>query len=284
MSAPPWVTVEQDENHWSTRVDATLHSWLAHRACTVAAKTLRADQDLLRLIPAAYLCRDPRTITAADIDGILISMRARGLSELSVRRHRASLSRFFAWCAGRGVVESSPVGKDLSSPPVVPPEVRPFAADELESAWREWSDRDAVLADVMLVLARTGLRWGEARALTVGDAVEASWLNVDKTASEGVVPRQLPCHQVRHVPVVPRIVDIVDKQTYHREPDELLLTTSKGAQLHRTAVLRRLAWSDTGRGRRMHDLRHTAAYLWLGEGVDPSTVRTWMGPTRLADE
>ena len=30
-------------------------------------------------------------------------------------------------------------------------------------------------------------------------------------------------------------------------------------------------------GRRIHDLRHTAACLWLARGVDPVTVQAWMG-------
>jgi hypothetical protein len=30
-------------------------------------------------------------------------------------------------------------------------------------------------------------------------------------------------------------------------------------------------------GRRIHDLRHTAACLWLSEGVDPVTVQAWVG-------
>ena len=62
-----------------------------------------------------------------------------------------------------------------------------------------------------------------------------------------------------------------------KAPGDLLLTTDRGSQLHRSAVLRTLQWSTTGRGRRIHDLRHTAACLWLARGVDPGTVQAWMG-------
>lgn len=34
---------------------------------------------------------------------------------------------------------------------------------------------------------------------------------------------------------------------------------------------------QTGRCRRIHDPRHTAACLWLARGVDVSTVQSWMG-------
>jgi len=35
-------------------------------------------------------------------------------------------------------------------------------------------------------------------------------------------------------------------------------------------------------GRRIHDLRHTAACLWLAKGVDPVTVQAWLGHASIA--
>ncbi|WP_338041166.1 tyrosine-type recombinase/integrase [Microlunatus panaciterrae] len=35
-------------------------------------------------------------------------------------------------------------------------------------------------------------------------------------------------------------------------------------------------------GRLIHDLRHTAACLWLPRGVDPVTVQAWMGHASIA--
>jgi integrase len=70
---------------------------------------------------------------------------------------------------------------------------------------------DQHLADVVWLLAWTGLRWSEARELRVSDLIE--------------VP--------------------------------------------------------TGRGRRLHDLRHTAACLWLASGVSISTVQAWLGHSSL---
>ena len=55
-----------------------------------------------------------------------------------------------------------------------------------------------------------------------------------------------------------------------------------GSRLHRSAVLRTVRWERTGRGRRIHDLRHTAACLWLARGVDVSTVQSWMGHASIA--
>lgn len=42
------------------------------------------------------------------------------------------------------------------------------------------------------------------------------------------------------------------------------------------------AVEETGLGRRIHDLRHTAACLWLARGVDAVTVQAWMGHESIA--
>ena len=43
-----------------------------------------------------------------------------------------------------------------------------------------------------------------------------------------------------------------------------------------------MSWSQVARGRRIHDLRHTAACLWLARGVDPVTVQAWLGHASIA--
>jgi integrase len=58
--------------------------------------------------------------------------------------------------------------------------------------------------------------------------------------------------------------------------------TESGHQLHATAFKRTLAWATVAEGRRIHDLRHTAACLWLARGVDVVTVQAWMGHASVA--
>ena len=52
--------------------------------------------------------------------------------------------------------------------------------------------------------------------------------------------------------------------------------------MHASAFKRSLGWSTLAEGRRIHDLRHTAACLWLARGVDPGTVQAWMGHASIA--
>ncbi|SER55953.1 Site-specific recombinase XerD [Propionibacterium cyclohexanicum] len=277
-----WFASPSGPSMWTDRLDAMIHCWLASRAGTVAEKTLRTDQDLLRIIPQSYLARNPRDITPADIDGLLVHFRARGLSELSVRRYRASLSQFFRWLTALGVIERTPIEKAPAELPAPPTVARPFSADELRSAWAEWSQHDPRLAQVLLVLARTGLRWSEARALTVGDFRRtANRIVVNKSMTEGTSARRFIPSLVRQVPVAEELRDSLVAMSRRREREELLFITARGCQLHRTAVLRRLDWQRTGRGRRLNDLRHTAAKLWLDEGVPATTVQQWMGHTLM---
>ncbi|MFT8395495.1 tyrosine-type recombinase/integrase [Propionibacterium sp.] len=278
-----WLDPATGADLWTARLDSMLHCWLASRAGTVAEKTLRTDQDLLRIIPQSYLRRDPHDFTPADVEGMLAHFRARGLSELSVLRHRASLSQFFHWMQRLGIITDTPVGALPDTRSITPRAARPFSAAELDSAWAEWAQHDERLANILLILARTGLRWSEARALTVRDFhVATARITVNKATSEGTATRQLAGGLVRRVPVVKPLRTMMHSVTRGREPEELLFTTDRGCQLHRTAVLRRLDWQHTGRGRRLNDLRHTAAKLWLEEGVAPSQVRAWMGHTLMA--
>src|SRR5688572_19803232 len=65
-------------------------------------------------------------------------------------------------------------------------------------------------------------------------------------------------------------------------PGLVIRRAQGGAQLHRTSVLRAVNWRKTSQGRRIHDLRHTAACLWLARSVDPGTVQAWMGHESIA--
>ena len=86
----------------------------------------------------------------------------------------------------------------------------------------------------------------------------------------------------RRVPVADRVLSLLQECATDKGPNDLLLTTRSGHQLHATAVKRAVCWSQVAPGRRIHDLRHTAACLWLARGVDPVTVQAWLGHASIA--
>jgi integrase len=57
----------------------------------------------------------------------------------------------------------------------------------------------------------------------------------------------------------------------------LLFTVPQGGWVSLSNWRRSVRWPQTSRGRRPHDLRHTAATAWLAAGVDVKTVQTWLG-------
>jgi integrase len=65
-----------------------------------------------------------------------------------------------------------------------------------------------------------------------------------------------------------------------KDLDDLLFPAAEGGFLHSPNWRRAVDWDTTGQGRRPHDLRHTAASLWISAGVDIKTVSSWWGTAR----
>lgn len=262
-----------------------LARWLDLRRTTVARKTYRRDQDLQRLLPTSLLSLQLSAVSGREIARSFETLLGRGLAEASVVRNRSSLSAFFGWCVREKLISANPVtGVPVPRQSKETTEMQPFSEPELEGAYERWQERNEHLADVFLVIGWTSLRWAEARSLRVSDLVEVPTpgLLVRRSDPEGVGVKSTKGRRSRRVPLANRVLPIVRRMAEGKDPGELLLTTATGAKLHRTAVLRSLNWEQTGAGRRIHDLRHTAACLWLARGVDLATVQTWMGHESIA--
>ena len=136
----------------------------------------------------------------------------------------------------------------------------------------------------MLIDAWTGLRWSELRAIRVRNFIEVPlpMLVVDRAEPEGVTVKTTKSDRSRRVPIADRVLPLVRTCAEGRGSDERLFVSDSGHRLHATALKRTLGWSTVAEGRRIHDLRHTAACLWLARGVDVVTVQTWMGHASVA--
>ena len=145
------------------------------------------------------------------------------------------------------------------------------------------SARDQRLADVLLIASWTGLRWSQVREARVRDFVRVPVpvLLICRAAPEGRREVDQVGEEPPHVGCRPRAVSRVLLRGW-KGPDDLLFTTKSGHQLHVSRVKRSVHWSTVAPGRRIHDLRHTAACLWLTRGVDPVTVQAWLGHASIA--
>jgi integrase len=262
-----------------------LTTWLEERRDTVTRKTYIADAALPRLLPTSVGALQIGAVTDRDVSRALVTLTRQGLAESSVRRFRASLSAFFAWAVRERIIASNPVTRTrvpkVGTPPV---EMDPFSEEDLEAFWRAAKERNERLANILLVAGWTGLRWSELRAVRVRDFIEVPMplLVVERAAPEGVEVKVTKSGRRRRVPIADRILPIVQELAHGRRGDDLLFVTESGHRLHASAVKRTVAWTSLARGRRIHDLRHTAACLWLARGVDLATVQAWMGHASIA--
>jgi integrase len=259
--------------------------WLQEREHSVSRKTYIADAALPRLIPTALAALQIGAVTDREVTRALVALNQSGLAESSVRRFRASLSSFFAWAVRERLIAVNPVTRTrVPKGHGVRTEIRPFAEDELESFHMTVAARDEHLADVLLVASWTGLRWSELREVRVRDFVRVPMpvLLISRATPEGVEAKVTKSGKSRRVPVADRVLPLVMRCAEGKGPDELLLTTATGHRLHASAVKRTVGWSSAAPGRRIHDLRHTAACLWLARGVDPVTVQAWLGHASIA--
>ncbi|MFC8798004.1 tyrosine-type recombinase/integrase [Promicromonospora sp. NPDC057138] len=267
------------------RVRSALDRWLKIRRVTVAQKTYTADADLTRLMPASMQNVHLSSVKDREVARSFEKLLAGGLKESSVVRYRASLSVFFSWCVREKLIATNPVtGVKVPKGSDEIDEMDPFTENGLEAAYLTWKMKDERLADILLVKGWTGLRWGELRAMQVANLMEVPTpgLMVRRNQPEGVPVKATKGRRLRRVPLANRVLPIVRELAKDKAPHDLLFTASTGAQLWRSNTLRTLGWEKTGQERRLHDLRHTAACLWLARGVDPGTVQAWCGHESIA--
>lgn len=290
--AAAWLTRERaalaggvDPRAGRRTVRVLLPEWLAEREHTVSSKTFTADASLPRLTPTSLAALQIRAVTDREVSRTLVSLTRSGLAESSVRRYRASLSAFFAWAVRERMISFNPVTTTrVPKAREVKAEMRPFSVDELEAFHLAAAIEDARLADILLIAGWTGLRWSELREARVRDFVEVPlpMLVVSRAAPEGVKVKSTKSGKRRKVPVADRVLPLVRAMADGMQGDDLLFRTSSGHRLHASSLKRSVRWTKVAQGRRIHDLRHTAACLWLAKGVDAVTVQAWLGHASIA--
>ena len=148
--------------------------------------------------------------------------------------------------------------------------------------------------DVVPVLALAGLRWGELAGLRVGDRVSVPGpglrLRRAVLASGGggaLYVDTLKSNRARTVSLVLDLLPIVDRWGAGKALDAWLFGAPKGGPLRESNWKRSVGWSAAtstvgAPGFRVHDLRHTAASVWLAAGADPKVVQRVLGHATAA--
>src|SRR5690606_27508829 len=177
------------------------------------------------------------------------------VSPATVRNVHRVLSLVLADAVAHGNLGANPAAK-VRLPRVARFEARPLTVSELGVLDATIRARCADAADLVVVLAYTGLRWGEAVALRVQDVnVVRRRLRVVRTLSEvrGRVQVGTPkTHQNRTVPLVERAYEVIARRCEGRDDDDLIFTTPSGALWRSSNFKRQADWagatySATGR-------------------------------------
>lgn len=143
---------------------------------------------------------------------------------------------------------------------------------------------------LVLVLAFTGLRWGEAAGLKVKRLdLLGRRVVVAETLSEvnghliWGTPKK---HQARSVPIPGFLVDMLAEVMHGASPDDLVFTTWRGRPLRnlnfRRDVFDRAADDADLSDLTPHELRHTAASLAVSAGANVKALQRMLGHASAA--
>jgi integrase len=143
--------------------------------------------------------------------------------------------------------------------------------------------------DIVLLLAATGLWWGEMAALRVGDIdLGRGRIRVERSASKvnsKTIIGTTKTHAARSVAVSASVLKMLAPAMVGKSPDELLWCRADGQPLRPpttthwfgAAVKRRQAADAKFPRVTVHELRHTAASLMIASRANVKTVQSQLG-------
>jgi integrase len=268
-------------------LEVVAEAWLASRV-TMKRRTLESDQGIWRnYIAPRWRHRPVASITTAEVSTWMGELMARGLARSTVTRALATLRSLLAFAVADGRVTvnvaamaKAPTGGQAGR------EGQLLSISELEALA---SACNGPYGDLIMVLGLEGLRWGEVAGLQVGDrvSVPGPGLRLSRTvlASNGggaLFVDSLKNRRARTVPLIAAVVPIVERWAAGKSPSEWLFPAPAGGPLREANWKRSVRWREAvaaiGRPKlRVHDLRHTAASVWLGSGADPKVVQRVLG-------
>lgn len=267
----------------------------------------RGSGVLLGYLMGAIGDKPARTITTRDIDALLRTIAATGVSPRAVNKTRNIIAAAFNF----GMRESA---FGLPDNPVLNADVRRephpgallfYSPGEVELIARGLSDGvrhrhpelrsddqlalDAQDAELIRVAAFTGLRLGELLALRWRDVdLDGSVLTVSRAMSAGV-ESTTKSGRVRRVPLPDQaaaaLIRLCERRDFTGASELVFVDPALGRHLHPVTVRKRFKRARDvvgARPLRFHDLRHTYGSLLAVSGMDLVTIKEVMGHSALS--
>jgi integrase len=281
-----------DPRRGRASLESIADEWLRSRV--TLKRTARETEELVwRVHVKPRFGRAPiASITRAEVASWLGGLLTSGRSPSTARRYLATLRSILAYAVADDRV-------NINVAAVVKAPTNSQARREGMHLSTEQLHRLATVCgppygELVLVLGLAGLRWGELAGLQIGDLVfvpdrglRLSQTVLSSNSTGELFIDTLKTKRGRTVPLVAELVPIVDRWAAGKELSEWLFTAPEGGPLPERSWKRLVSWSTAVKkagvpGFRVHDLRHTAASLWLGAGADPKVVQRILGHASAA--
>lgn len=228
------------------------------------------------------------TVSRNDVILFVQDLRKKGLSPKSIKNLHGFLSASFKTAILDGLMASNPcAGVQLPKVTVGGDTMRLLSHGDFQ---RLYDSMNPAFKPFILFLVSTGLRWGEATALTVGDLnlrsvpatvrVNKAWVRGGNSSWSVGPPKTRK--SIRTVPVGAGLQAVLLPLTEERKADELLFTNSYGRRILQSSFWEG-PWSTAVRKAglgftpRVHDLRHTAASWLIADGASLMQVQAVLG-------
>jgi len=269
--------------HWSEH-------WLGNLR-GVKDKTRNGYKSLLdsRVLPV-FGDVELRSITHDQVQRWVTAMSAEGLSASRIRQARQVLKASLEVAVIGGKIARNPVA-GVKIDPDRPRVQRFLDASQVARLVAAAEEHQPGAGLVVLLLAYSGLRWGELVALRASSIDVARRrvtvsVSATETAGKGIVTGRPKNHRLRAL-VLPRLV--IEPLAAHLatvEPGGLVFTTPKGRHAGgelRGAAFRAQVWRPAVASAgldpdlRLHDMRHTAASLMISAGASVKAVQVALG-------
>ncbi len=262
-------------------------------------------------VMAALGDRPASKISTRDVEELLATISATGVSPRTVNKHRAVICAAFNYgcrASTYGLAKNPASEADKRREPL-PGALAYYSPEEVEALARALGDgrhrepsrqtlgdqerqvrhaEDQQDAEIVRVAAYAGLRLGELLALRWRDVDFAGHaLTVGRAMSAGV-ESSTKSGRVRRVPLPDQAAAALDRLSRREDftgPDERVFCNVFGRTLDGSALRRRFKRARDVAGLRplrFHDLRHTYGSLLAAAGVDLVTIKSAMGHSALA--
>jgi integrase len=267
--------------------DHVAKDWMASRA-GVAARTKDTEAwHYARWVAPTFARRAVASITTADVARWLGSIAVDGAAPSTTRRALAVLRGVFAHAVADRRIAVSPAVTVRAPRGGMRREGRALTHRELERLLATVPPEFVV---PVACLALSGMRFSEWAALMVGDVIATPYGHAFRVhrampqagGSGRTIVRDTKGHRSRAVPVPAPVLDQIAPRLEAAPKSAPLFPSPTGLHWTNTNFRARCGWSESVNragldGLRIHDLRHTAATLLLGNGADLKSVSRILG-------